>query len=178
VLFADVVAFTPLAERIEPEQVVAVLNELFTFLTEIVFRHGGMVDKFVGDCVMAVFGAPYQAGDDAVRAVRAAEEMLRWLDVGNARWTDALGTGIEIAIGVNTGEAVAGNIGSRKRMEYTVIGDAVNLAARLESIARPGQVLMSRATMEKVKQEFDCVHVATRRLPGRQEDTELWALAE
>jgi class 3 adenylate cyclase len=178
VLFADVVAFTPLAERVEPERVVAILNELFTFLTEIVFRHGGTVDKFVGDCVMAVFGAPYGAADDPVRAVRAADEMMRWLDVGNARWSKEIGCDLQLAIGMNTGTAVAGNIGSTRRMEYTVIGDAVNLAARLESLARPGQVLMTRATRDRVAGEFECVHVATARLPGRSEETEMWALAE
>jgi class 3 adenylate cyclase len=178
VLFADIVSFTPLAERADPERVVAILNELFTFLTEIVFRNGGMVDKFIGDCVMGVFGVPASRGDDAVRAVRAADEMLRWLDVGNARWRAELGTDLRLGIGLNTGVALAGNIGSEKRMEYTVIGDVVNVAAHLESLARPDQILMTRETMERVAGEFPCVRVASQVLRGRQQATEIFTLAE
>lgn len=177
VLFADVVAFTPLTERLPPERLVAILNELFTILTEIVFRHGGTVDKFVGDCVMAVFGAPYGHDDDAVRAARAAEEMLRWLEIGNARWTHELGQELQLAIGMITGTALAGNIGSKKRMEYTVIGDAVNVAARLETVARPNQVLLTRETMRRIQHEFACVRVASQRFPGRSTETEIYTLA-
>jgi len=178
VIFADVVAFTPLAERFEPERIVGILNELFTFLTEIVFRHGGIIDKFLGDAVMAVFGAPYAHEDDAVRAARAAEEMMRWLEVGNARWRKELGTDLQLAIGMNTGLAVAGNIGSQKRMEYTVIGDAVNVAARLETIARPGQILMTRDTMERISGEFRATFLTSMQLKGRQGPTEVYALTE
>ena len=178
VLFADLAGFTPLAERNPPERVVAVLNELFTFLTEIVFRHEGMVDKFVGDCVMAVFGLPDGRPDDALRAVAAAEEMMRWMETGNARWRRELGTELKLAVGINTGPVLAGNIGSRKRMEYTVIGDVVNVAARLETLARPGQVLMTAATASRVLDEMPCTHVVTHRFPDKQEDTEIWALSE
>jgi len=178
VVFADLAGFTPLAEQQPPERVVAVLNELFTFLTEIVFRHGGMVDKFVGDCVMAVFGIPDGRPDDALRAVRAAEEMMRWMEVGNARWSRELGTDLRLGIGINTGTVLAGNIGSRKRMEYTVIGDVVNIASRLESLARPGQVLMTVATAARVRDEMPCTHVVTHRFPDKTEDTEIWALSE
>ena len=177
VLFADVVAFTPLAEQHPPERIVGVLNELFTFLTEIVFAHGGVVDKFIGDCVMAVFGLPEPGEEDAVSALRAAEEMLDWLEAGNARWTRELGTELQLAIGVHTGPVVAGNIGSERRMEYTVIGDTVNVAARLEKIARPGQVLVSRATMEHGLREFDFEALGDHDLPGRTEPVSLFVLA-
>ncbi len=178
VLFADVVAFTPLAERHPPERVVAILNELFTFLTEIVFQHGGIVDKFLGDCVMAVWGTPHAHPDDPVRAVRAADAMLRWLEAGNARWQRELGTTLQLAIGINTGPVVAGNIGSQKRMEYTVIGDVVNVAARLETVARPGQILMTRATAEHAAAEFDCPYLTTRSLTGREQATEIFTLVD
>ena len=177
VLFADVVAFTPLAEEHEPEFVVGILNELFTFLTEIVFKHGGVVDKFMGDCVMAVFGVPQPGDRDAANAVAAAEEMLRWLDVGNARWQKQLGRRLELGIGINSGEVILGNVGSDKRMEYTVIGDAVNVASRLENLARPGQVLLTRTTRELAgDEEFDFESLGTHNVTGRGEPVEVFEL--
>lgn len=178
VLFADVVAFTPLAEKHAPEHVVAILNELFSFLTEIVFKHGGTVDKFIGDCVMAVFGAPYQHHDDPLRAVRAAEEMMRWLETGNTKWRKDLGRELALGIGIHTGEAVAGNIGSEKRMEYTVIGDTVNIAARLEALAQPGQVLLTKTTSDRVADEFDSTSLGMHRVVGREQEIEIFALDE
>ncbi len=170
VLFADVVGFTPLASKLPPEATVAILNELFTILTEIVFRHGGTVDKFVGDSVMALWNAPAPQPDHAARALRAADEMLRWLDAGNARWKEKYGVTIELAIGVNTGEAVVGNVGSDTRMEYTAIGDTVNVAARLEALARPQQILVTAATKEAAAGEpFDFYDGGARELAGRRE---------
>ena len=178
VLFADVVSFTPLAEKHDPEFVVGILNELFSFLTEIVFKHGGVVDKFMGDCVMAVFGVPHPGEDDARNAVSAAEEMLRWLEVGNAKWQKDLGRKLELAIGINTGEVILGNVGSDKRMEYTVIGDAVNVASRLESLARPGQVLLTRDTMEQATDQFDYEPLGDHKVTGRGESVEVFALED
>jgi class 3 adenylate cyclase len=177
-MFADVVAFTPLTEQHEPERVVAILNELFTFMTEIIFKHGGIIDKFIGDCVMAVFGAPTSRDDDALRAARAAEEMMRWLEVGNARWKKELGFELQMGIGINTGEAVVGNIGSNKRMEYTVIGDTVNVAARLEALARPGQILLTEVMAEAIEDEFDTASLGEHQLVGKQEPIEIFALVE
>ena len=136
VLFADVVAFTKLAENREPEETVALLNELFTVATEILQRRGGIVDKFIGDCVMAVWGAPHSYPDDAERAVAAAEDLRRWLDTANRRWKTKYGVQVQLGMGIHTGLAVAGNLGSEKRMEYTVIGDPVNEAARLCDLAK------------------------------------------
>lgn len=170
VLFADVVGFTPLATKLEPAQTVAILNELFSILTEIVFRHGGTVDKFVGDSVMAIWNAPSEQVDHAARALRAAEEMLRWLDAGNARWKEKYDVTIQLAIGVNTGQAVVGNIGSDRRMEYTAIGDTVNVAARLEALARPSQILVTAATREAAKDEpIDFYDGGMRELAGRRD---------
>ncbi|MBH23417.1 MAG: hypothetical protein CMH57_02925 [Myxococcales bacterium] len=168
-LFADVVAFTPLSERLAPEDVVAILNQLFTILTEIVFRHGGTVDKFMGDCLMAFWGAPTSQEDDAQRALEAAEDMLQWLEIGNAGWSEQYGITIQIAIGVNTGEALVGNIGSETRMAYTAIGDAVNVAARLEALARPQQILITEATRRAAGEMFEYVPQGTRDLSGRSE---------
>ena len=178
VLFADVVAFTPLAERHRPEQVVGVLNELFTFLTEIVFRHGGTVDKFIGDCVMAVFGAPVAHPDDPVRAVRAATDMMDWLDVGNAKWRKEIGRELQLGIGINTGEAVVGNLGSTKRMEYTVVGDTVNIAARLEMLAQPGQILITHDTMMRLPSDIQTNDLGKHDITGRAQRVHLFEVRQ
>ena len=149
VVFADVVAFTGFAESASPERAVAFLNELFTMLSEIVFRHGGMVDKFIGDCVMAVFrpgagGADGDGADDVARALAAAEDMHAFVESNLPRWREAYSFDVQLGIGVSSGEVLMGNLGSAARMEYTVIGDAVNVAARLEALARPRQTLTTR----------------------------------
>lgn len=167
VLFADVVAFTPLTERMAPEQVVALLNDLFTLMTEVVFRHGGTVDKFIGDCVMAIWGAPTPQLDHAAKALAAAEDMLRWLAIGNEGWAKTYGVTIQLAIGLNTGECVVGNVGSEHRMEYTAIGDVVNVAARLEAIARPQQIVLSEATRQAAGDDFEYVDLGVQPLAGR-----------
>jgi adenylate cyclase len=176
VVFADVVGFTPLAEARDAEQIVALLNELFSVLTEIVFRHGGTVDKFVGDCIMAVWGAPVAQEDHARRALAAAEDMMRFLETANEGWKEKYDVEIRLGIGVNSGEALVGNIGSDKRMEYTVIGDVVNVAARLEAIAQPNQVLVSGATRELVGDAFSLQKLGDRRLTGRKTETAVFAL--
>jgi len=172
VLFADVVAFTPLSDRLPPEQVVSLLNELFTLLTGAVFRHEGTVDKFIGDCVMAIWGAPTAQPDHAARALAAARDMMRFLESANAAWKESVGVEIQLAIGVHTGEAVVGNVGSETRMEYTAIGDVVNVAARLETIARPQQILVTRATAEAAGRELP--RVGEREVPGRAQKVELF----
>lgn len=167
VLFADVVAFTPLTEVRPAEQVVALLNELFSLMTEIVFRHGGIIDKFIGDCMMAVWGAPVAAQDHAARALAAAEDIMRFLDSANELWRKQYGIEVRLAIGVNSGEAVVGNIGSDKRMEYTVIGDVVNVAARLESVAAPNQVLVGAQTQAIGGEGFPLRDLGERKITGR-----------
>jgi adenylate cyclase len=176
VLFADVVAFTPLAESHPPEVVVALLNELFSLLSEIVFRHGGTIDKFIGDCVMAVWGAPIASDDHAHRALQAAEDMLRFLENANPSWQEKYGMTIRLGIGVNTGAAIVGNVGSDKRMEYTVIGDTVNVAARLEGIAGPDQVLVGEATYARVGDDFEFEAIGERTLTGRSAPSQIYSL--
>lgn len=174
VLFADVVGFTPLAEREAAETVVTLLNELFSILTEIVFRHGGTVDKFVGDCVMAVWGATEDQPDHPKRAIAAARDMQRWLEVANELWQAQHGITIELAIGVHTGDAVVGNFGSETRMEFTAIGDVVNVAARLESIARPNQILSTIATRSRLSADPEFVSLGVRPLIGKSQPIELF----
>jgi class 3 adenylate cyclase len=174
VLFADVVAFTPLTERLPPEEVVSLLNELFTVLTELVFRHQGTVDKFVGDCVMAVWGAPSARDDHAARALECAEDMMSWLSTANPGWEEKYGVTVQLAIGVHSGEAIVGNVGSERRMEYTAIGDVVNVAARLEAIARPMQILVSEETRSAAGDAFDFADIGDRVLSGRQDPVRLF----
>jgi adenylate cyclase len=173
VVFADIAAFSALAEREPPDRVAALLNQLFTMLTEIVFRHGGTVDKLIGDCMMAFWGAPDDQPDHARRAVAAAIDMQRWLDVANDCWEQSMGLTIHLAIGVHTGDAVVGNLGSDARMEYTCIGDTVNVASRLEGLARPQQILISEATREELDPDVKCARIGRRRLPGRMAPVEL-----
>jgi adenylate cyclase len=177
VIFADVVGFTPLTERLAAEDTVKLLNELFSLLTEIVFRHGGTIDKFMGDSVMAIFGAPTDQPDHAARALSCAEDMLRFLDTGNAGWLERYGVRIELAIGVSSGECVVGNIGSERRMEYTAIGDVVNTAARLEAIARPNQILVAEATARAAGEGFELVDRGERELPGKKASVRLFEVS-
>jgi class 3 adenylate cyclase len=153
VLFADLSGFTPFSETREPEEVMEVLNHAFSRLTEIVFKHHGTLDKFIGDCVMAFYGAPIPAGNDAVNAVRSALEMRRVFNELKAQWGDA-GPQLGLAIGINSGEAIVGNVGSDRRLEYTVIGDTVNVAARLQDQAGAGQILIGEDTHRKAVTEM------------------------
>lgn len=177
VLFADVVAFTPLAESRPAEQVVALLNELFSVLAEVVFRHDGMVDKFIGDCIMAVWGAAHPADDHAARALLAAQDMMRFLETANEEWKDKYGVEIRLGIGINSGEAIVGNIGSNKRMEFTVVGDVVNIASRLEAMAQPDQVLVGEGTCEAVGAQVDLELIGERNLTGRKAASKVYSLA-
>ncbi len=176
VLFADVVGFTRLSEALPPQTIVAVLNELFTFATEIVRQQGGIVDKFIGDCVMAVWGVPESGPDDAKRALEAAEALRRWAEVGNRRWSRLYGVEVHLAMGLHTGLVVAGNVGSEQRMDYTVIGDTVNVAARLESVAAPDQILVSEETRVAAGPSSRLDAVGERLLRGRTRPTTVYEL--
>jgi class 3 adenylate cyclase len=177
VLFADVVAFTPLTESRGPEEVVVILNELFSLITEIVFRHEGIVDKFIGDCVMAVWGSPISTEDHAQKALTAAEDIMRFLESANDNWSKRYGVEIRLGVGINTGFAIVGNIGSDKRMEFTAIGDVVNVAARLEAIAAPNQVLVGSETAKLCGEAFPLASLGNRRLTGRSTETEVFELS-
>jgi len=143
IMFADIRGFTPLAERLPPEEVVAVLNTYLSFLTESVFSYDGTLDKFMGDSVMAVFGAPLDQKHHALRATLAALEMQHDITkLNQERAASGLQT-VRIGIGVTTGQVIVGNIGSDERLDYTAIGDTVNLASRLEGVASEGQIIVN-----------------------------------
>ena len=148
VLFADIRGFTSLSENEKPEKVVSLLNRYFSLMSEIIFAHGGTLDKYIGDGLMAIFGAPTASEEDALNAVKAAVTMQKRLATLNNELRAEGYSPISIGIGLHTGEALIGYIGSDKRSEYTAIGDTVNLASRLESNAGGGQILMSEATAE------------------------------
>jgi adenylate cyclase len=157
VLFSDIRGFTTFSEKGQPEEIVAQLNEYFTRMVAVVFEHRGTLDKFVGDAVMALFGAPLDDPDHAEHAVEAGLAMLDELAQLNEGWAAAGRPTLDIGIGVNTGEMVAGNIGSESIMSYTVIGDAVNLASRLESLNKQysTHLIVSDATRSVLKGRYD-----------------------
>lgn len=144
VMFADLVGFTAMSERLQPAEVARVLNQLFDAMLSEIFEVGGTLDKFIGDCIMAFFGAPESQPDHAERAVRAATGMLRRLRELNA--SGALAQPLALRIGINSGRAVVGDVGSARRVDYTVLGAAVNLASRLESACPPGSFVVSEYT--------------------------------
>jgi len=157
VLFSDLRGFTTITEKGNPEELVQQLNEYFTRMVEIVFRNGGTVDKFVGDMVMALFGAPVDDVDHADDAVTAAVEMVRELGELNRRWASEGRVQLDIGIGVSSGDMIAGNIGSSAIMSYTVIGDNVNLGARLESLNKDykTRIIISEATRASLGKSYE-----------------------
>jgi adenylate cyclase len=143
VLFSDIRGFTALSETMNPDEMAKLLTEYFSEMVECVFRHGGTLDKFIGDAVMAQWGAPLGETDDADRAMSSAMDMMEALDKLNEHWKQQNRPVLQIGIGLNIGDAFAGNIGSERRLEYTVIGDTVNTASRLCGVAGPGEILLS-----------------------------------
>ncbi len=143
ILFSDIRGFTALSETMDADSMAKLLTEYFTEMVECVFRHGGTLDKFIGDAVMAQWGAPIGEQDDCDRAMQAALDMMEELDRLNARWRAEGRPTLQIGIGLNVGDVFAGNIGSDRRLEYTVIGDPVNVSSRLCGAAGPGEILVS-----------------------------------
>jgi class 3 adenylate cyclase len=172
VLFSDIRGFTRMSEQLTPQEVVAFLNEYLEAMVDCVIEHGGVLDKFIGDAVMAVFGAPVSAGDvadDARAAVACAIAMQSRLIEINERRAARGQAAIKIGIGVHTGPLVAGNIGSTRRMQYTVIGDTVNVGSRLESLTKEHHrgVLLSAATADLVRKTVELVEVGEVPVRGR-----------
>ncbi|HDZ23948.1 MAG TPA: FHA domain-containing protein [Desulfobacteraceae bacterium] len=167
VLFMDIVGFTNLSERMPPREVTILLNHFFSRMTDITFHYDGTLDKYIGDGLMAVFGAPMQKDDDAVRAIQAALDMRKERELMMTSAPDD--KRFDIRIGINTGKVVAGNIGSPKRMDYTVIGDPVNVASRLESIGEPNQILIGEETYRLAKNRFRIRPVGPKKVKGKRD---------
>jgi adenylate cyclase len=169
VLFADIRGFTAMSERHGPQEIVAMLNEYFEIMVEIIFRHGGTLDKFIGDEIMAVWGAPIAIDDHCGRAVRAALDMDRAItEYNQTRVSEGL-EAIRMGIGINTGEVVAGFMGSSKAMDHTVIGDVVNTASRFCSHAAPGQIIVGPAVMQSLEGAMDAEPLPPATLKGKSE---------
>jgi len=173
VLFADLVAFTGFAERSPPEEVVALLNEVFSILAEVVLRHGGMVDKFIGDCIMAVFGAGVVDGDHVSQGLAAAEDMHRFVEASAGRWKETYDFEVRLGIGVASGVALVGNLGTQSRVDFTAVGDVVNVAARLETLARPGQTLVTGETAARAGDAFEFRNLGLQVIRGKAEQVEI-----
>lgn len=171
VLFSDVRGFTAMSERGSPEEIVAQLNEYFTAMVDLVFANGGTVDKFVGDMVMALYGAPLDDERHADRAVKTAVAMVEALDGLNRRWREQGRPTLAIGIGINSGEMIAGNIGSERIRSYTVIGDAVNLGSRLESLNKEKgtSIIVSEATVQRLKEAHELRPLGSVVVRGRQQ---------
>jgi adenylate cyclase len=151
IFFSDIRGFTPLSEMMGPDEIATLLSEYFTEMVDIVFEHSGTLDKFMGDAIMALWGAPIAHEDDADRAMNCALDQLAALEKMNVKWKKEGRQELRIGIGINFGEVFAGNIGSNRRLEYTVIGDAVNTASRLCSSAGPDEILISDAFYQQLK---------------------------
>lgn len=174
VLFADIRGFTALSERYPAQDIVPMLNEYFEIMVEIIFRHAGTLDKFIGDEIMAVWGAPIALSDHTFRAVAAAVEMQEALDTYNKRRSDHGLEPIHVGIGVNTGEVVAGYMGSSKAMDYTVVGDVVNTGSRLCSAASAAEIIVSHAVVSRVGDAVEYEALSARALKGKREPVPLF----
>lgn len=166
VLFGDIKGFTTFAEKLPPSRVVQELNEFFSVMTDVIFELGGTLDKYLGDGIMAIFGAPYPQADHAERAVSVGLLMQEKLKTLVHKWQEK--SWLSMRIGVNSGRMIAGNVGSLKRMEYTVLGDTVNVASRLQAMAEPNKVWITEETYKKVKKAFKVEAKGVMEVVGRK----------
>jgi adenylate cyclase len=173
VMFCDLVGFTTLCEHIPPAQAAGLLNTFLTRMTDVVFEHEGTLDKFLGDALLAVFGAPFEQVHHARRAVEAALAMRKALAAMN-RAQD--GPRLEMRIAINSGIALTGDIGSPRRREFTVLGDVVNTASRMEELAGPGEIVISGATHAKIGAGITMRSLGPRAIRGRTTPLDLFAV--
>jgi adenylate cyclase len=178
ILFVDIRRFTRLSEGMEAPRVVGLLNECFQLISDIILGSGGTIDKFIGDSVMAYFGAPVPQADHALRAVTAAIDIARSVDRRNTQISAEGGerVPVSIGIGIHSGVVVVGNIGSDRRADFTAIGDAVNVAHRLEKLARPGEILVSEAVQRQVRGAARLRFEGERQLSGREEPVHVYSV--
>lgn len=180
VLFSDLRNFTSMCEALPPQEMLAILNQYFTRMATIVGKHGGVVDKYVGDALMALFGAPLSNPDDADRALRAALEMVEALDDMNRHWEAQGLSALGLGIGINTDVVIVGNMGSEARLNYTVIGDGVNLASRLQDLTKTreyeARIIVSGATLEKAKGRYQTRSLGEVAVKGKEKTIQVFAL--
>lgn len=176
ILFSDIRGFTSISEASEPEEVVEMLNEYLTEMVEILLRHGGTLDKFIGDAVMGFWNAPTVDADHAEHAVACAVEMIEATTRIRERWEKEGKASIRIGIGINTGDAVVGNIGSKQVFGYTVIGDAVNLASRLEGKNKDygTEIIVSEMTLQRISSTFETVYLDEVKVKGKEKAVKIY----
>jgi class 3 adenylate cyclase len=176
VMFTDIRGFTTISEKLPPEEIVESLNAYFSPMVDVVQAHGGIVDKYIGDAIMAFFGAPVKHDNDALQAVNCGFGMLEALAAFNARQRQRGKATFTVGIGINYGEVTVGNIGSDKKMDYTVIGDMVNLASRLEGLTKLYRVpfLISEAAYRLVSSRVDCRLADRVVVKGKTESTAIY----
>lgn len=173
-LFVDIRGFTTMSEELPPEEVVGILNEYLTLTSSCIFENNGTLDKFIGDATMAIFNAPLPLDDYIFRAVKTAWDIAKGSEELSNRLLEKFGKTISFGIGVNCGAAVVGNIGTQKRMDYTAIGDTVNTAARLESNAKPGQILISKDVYDSLKGRIEAESIGEIKLKGKNSNIEVF----
>lgn len=178
VLFVDIRGFTPMSEGLMPEDVVEILNEYLNLTTNAIFKNKGTLDKFIGDATMAIFNAPFDLDDYVFRAVCTAMDIAKGSDALEAKLQERFGRSVSFGIGVHCGDAVVGNIGCEHRMDFTAIGDTVNTAARLESNAARGQILISKEAYEHVKDRVDAKEIGAIPLKGKSQEVFIYQLNE
>ena len=176
VLFVDIRGFSTMSEKLNPEQVVEILNDYLNLTSTAIFKFGGTLDKFIGDATMAVFNAPLDIEKPVLKAICAALDMLKGAMELGEKSQKKYGTKVTFGIGINYGTAIVGNIGASFRMEYTAIGDAVNTAQRLESNAKPGQILISESVYEEVKEFVKVTPIGIIPLKGKSEEVSVYQL--
>jgi adenylate cyclase len=176
VLFLDIRGFTSIAELKSPEEVVGILNSLFKIVNKVIFDHGGTLDKYIGDAVMAVFNAPLDIANHEEQAVQVAVEIQRRIAEHGKEYAKEYGADIGVGIGINSGEAVVGNIGTEERADYTAIGDVVNIAARLEAKAEKGEILIGKSTKEKLSTLSGVALKGSVNLDGKKELVEVYGI--
>ncbi len=174
ILFADIRGFTSISERNAPEEVVALLNDYLSEMTDVIFNYNGTLDKFLGDGLMAVFGAPIPMENCTLMAVKAALDMRVRLADFNVAQEVTGGETIRVGIGINFGDAVVGNVGSRERMDYTVIGDAVNIAQRIQSYSQEGQIILTESAYYKVQDKVIASPLGAYKLKGKAQSVNIY----
>jgi adenylate cyclase len=178
VVFADIRGFTTIAEHLAAEEVVKFLNECFSMLSSIIFKYNGTIDKYIGDCIMFFWNAPVEQLDHPYLAVKCVIEMFYELNKLNQIYQFPFGFKIRMGAGINTGEAVVGNIGSAQLMEYTAVGDTVNVASRLQELTKEFNVpiIISEYVNEKVKDRISTTPLGKVILRGRQQEIEIFGI--
>jgi adenylate cyclase len=176
VLFSDIRNFTQITENRPPVQLVEILNEYFTEMAGIIFENQGSLDKYIGDALIAVFGSLIPLENPSRNAVQTAIMMMKELPDLNAKWKEKYGFTMNIGIGINTGEVFLGNIGSPERMEFTVIGDAVNVASRFSGIAKPGQILITKETRTALGPGFPSRALPPAAVKGKADKLEVFEI--